>query len=67
MSHAVITGPISGSVILADGTEVDVSPDVVMVDSPDRAAEIAHLIGRRHADEGHPHHRDGAPFTYRQE
>jgi FMN phosphatase YigB (HAD superfamily) len=54
MSHAVLTGPIRGTVTLADGTVVDVRPDVVYVDSPEQAAEVAHLIGERHEVEGHP-------------
>lgn len=64
MSHAVITGPIRGSVFLADGTEVDVRPDVVFVDTPEAAAEVAHLIGERHAADGHPGHDADQPFVH---
>lgn len=52
--HVVITGPIQGSVELADGKVVDVSPDVVEVQSQEEADEVAHLIGQRYSEEGHP-------------
>lgn len=52
--HVVLTGPIQGTVTLDDGTLVDVSAPAVAVDSPERAAEVAHQIGLRYADEGHP-------------
>lgn len=52
--HAVYTGPIRGSVTLADGTVVHVGPDVIEVASPGQGAEVAHLIGERHQAEGHP-------------
>lgn len=64
MTHAVLTGPIRGTVTLADGTEVDVRPGVVMVDTPEQAAEVAHLIGERYAAEGHPMHNPGDPFVH---
>lgn len=51
--HVVMTGPISGAVTLEDGTTYDVSGLFVEVD-PDHAEEVAHLIGQRYADEGHP-------------
>ena len=54
MSHAVLTGPISGTVTLPDGTEVDVTPEVVYVDTPEAAEQVAHAVGQRYADEGHP-------------
>lgn len=53
-THVVLTGPMSGSVTLADGSTVDVGPREIEVDSPEKAAEVAHLIGLRYADEGHP-------------
>jgi hypothetical protein len=64
MSHIVLTGPIRGTVTLADGTVVDVRPDAVQVDSPEQAAEVAHLISQRYAAEGHPLHDPETPFTY---
>lgn len=51
--HVVLTGPITGTVELEDGTVVDVSPGFIEVD-PDLADEIADKIGRRYAEEGHP-------------
>jgi hypothetical protein len=64
MTHAVITGPIKGTVTLADGTVVDVRPDVVYVDTPEQAAEVAHQIGLRYAKDGHPAHDPGDKFVY---
>lgn len=51
--HVLLTGPIQGTVTLADGTVVDVSQPVIAVQD-DQAEEIAHLIGQRYAEEGHP-------------
>lgn len=56
MAHAIITGPINVPVFLADGTEVDVRPDVVYVDTPEQAAEVAHLIGEYHVAPTTPEH-----------
>lgn len=53
MTHAVLTGPISGTVTCADGTTYDVTPQLVEV-ADHHAAEVAHLIGLRYATEGHP-------------
>lgn len=64
MTHAVITGPIRGTVTLSDGTVVDVKPDVVFVDSADAAAEVAQQIGVRLEEEGHPAHDADVPFVY---
>lgn len=64
MSHAVLTGPIRGTVTLADGTVVDVRELVVYVDTPEQAAEVAHLIGERYAAEGHPGHDPGDEFVH---
>lgn len=52
--HVLLTGPISGPVRLADGTEVDVTPAVLEFDSLEQAAEVAHAIGLAHAEVGHP-------------
>jgi hypothetical protein len=62
--HAVMTGPITGTVTLSDGTVVDVAADFAYVDTPEQAAEVADLIGRRYATEGHPKDPD---FTYNPE
>jgi hypothetical protein len=64
MTHAILTGPIRRTLTLADGTEVDVRPDVVYVDTPEQAAEVADLIGQHHADRGHPWHDADDPFEY---
>lgn len=52
--HVVLTGPIQGTVTMADGTVVDVSPVAVELTSEEHAAEVAHLVGLRYAVEGHP-------------
>ncbi len=61
-THVILTGPIKGSVTLADGTVIDVSEPVI--EAPlDQHGEIAHLIGQRYAAEGHPDHTD-VPFVH---
>lgn len=52
--HVVLTGPIRGSVTLEDGTVVDVTPEIVEVSGQAEADEVAHLVGLRYAEEGHP-------------
>lgn len=52
--HVVLTGPITGTVTLQDGTVVDVSPVGVPAVDQAQADEIAHLVGLRYAAEGHP-------------
>jgi hypothetical protein len=52
--HAVMTGPITGTVTLADGTEYDVSPELIQVASGEHQAEVAHLIAQRYITAGHP-------------
>lgn len=64
MSHAILTGPIKGTVTLSDGTVVDVKPDMIFVDTPEQRDEVAHLIGERYAAEGHPAHEHADPFIY---
>lgn len=64
MTHAVLTGAIKGTVTLADGTVVDVKPQVVYVDTHEQALEVAHLVGKRYAEEGHPSHNYGDAFEY---
>lgn len=51
--HVLLTGPIKGTVMLDDGTVVDVSAPVISV-TDEQAVEIAHKIGERYAAEGHP-------------
>lgn len=52
---ALMTGPIVGDVVLADGTVVDVTPQVLDELDPARAYEIAAAIGARLEAEGnHP-------------
>lgn len=53
-THAVLTGPIKGSVTLENGTEVDVTSPIILVDSIETAEEVGFLIGERFAEEGHP-------------
>jgi hypothetical protein len=53
-THAVLTGPITGTVTTEDGTEIDVSAAYALVDSLEKAQEVAFLIGERYAEEGHP-------------
>lgn len=53
-THAVLTGPITGTITLEDGTVVDVSPQIIEVATPEQAAEVADLIGRSYAANGHP-------------
>lgn len=52
--HALLTGPIKGPVRLPDGREVDVTADVVYLDSAQEAAEVAHAIGKHWEKHGHP-------------
>lgn len=59
--HVVYTGPVRGPVVCADGTVYETSPDVIEVQSPEHAAEVAHLIAMRHVADGHP---TDPGFTY---
>ncbi|MEI7656104.1 MAG: hypothetical protein WCJ22_04960 [Actinomycetes bacterium] len=60
----VLTGPISGPVVLTDGRVYDVSEPVIEVDSEEHAAHVSHLIGKRHETEGHPSHHADDPFVH---
>lgn len=62
--HAVLTGPIRGTVTLKDGTVVDVKPAIVYVDTLEQAHEVAHLVAKRYVKEGHPDHEYGENFTH---
>jgi hypothetical protein len=54
MTHALVTGPIQGRIPHGDGF-VDVTPDVVMVDSVEEAHALAESIELEHAVRGsHP-------------
>lgn len=53
-NHVVLTGPITGTVTLEDGSTVDVSAPVIEVADEAQAAEVADLIAQRYSDEGHP-------------
>jgi hypothetical protein len=52
--HALITGPISGTVTLEDGTVVDVTPPIIEL-HPDKHEEVSFLIGEHFVQHGHPH------------
>lgn len=53
-AHVVYVGrAISGSVEV-NGKQVDLSEDIVVADSPEHAADIAHAIGVHLAKHGHP-------------
>lgn len=54
--HAVLVGPIVGSVELADGTVYDVSAPIIECETAEHAAEVAHHVALRYEDEGHPDH-----------
>jgi hypothetical protein len=60
----VVTGPITGRVSTADGTEYDVSEAVIEVASVEHAGHVSHAIGRRHEAEGHPLHAAEDPFVH---
>ncbi len=60
MTHAIITGPITGAVTTDDGTEYNVTPGVIEV-ADEHAAEVAHLISTQYATFGHPTDEN---FTY---
>lgn len=64
MTHAVLVGPIKREFTLSDGTVVDTRPDVVYLDTPEQAAELADLVGQHYETNGHPDHDDETPFVY---
>lgn len=62
MAHALFVGPsITGTVTLPDGTEVDVSPDVLYLPTLADVEVVADAIGRHLAEHGHP---TDPTFTY---
>lgn len=56
MQHAVLTGPIKGTVTLPDGRQIDVSDEIILLDTLEDAQAVANAIGARHAEVGHPAH-----------
>lgn len=60
----LITGPATGPMATSDGTEYDVTPDVIAVDSLEHAHELSHQIGVFHEEFGHPAHSDSEPFLH---
>lgn len=68
----ILTGPISGKVTLSDGTEYDVTPEVIE-HAPGHYGPIAHHIDKMHEELGgvpvgpnmvRQGHADGRPFTH---
>lgn len=51
--HLFVPGPVTGLMKLADGTEVNVTPDVIALPE-EQAAELNDLIGMHWVDVGHP-------------
>lgn len=63
--HLVFLGQhLRGVVTLASGVQVDVSADVIEVDTLTVAKEIGHLHGLRLEEEGHPLHAPSATDPY---
>lgn len=55
--HLLVTGDtrrFGNRVTLPDGSEVDVSADVIELDSMEQVAEVMHQIGLAHVEHGHP-------------
>lgn len=63
-SHALITGPVKGTVTTGAGDEVDVTAPVLYFSSPEEAMDVADAIGRKYADHGHPDHDADQPFVH---
>jgi len=57
----VLTGPISGTVTLPDGREIDVTGPAIYVDDQATADAVAAAIGQQYAEQGHP---TDPNFTY---
>lgn len=63
--HAIFTGPIKATELkLSDGTVIDVRPDIIYVDSQEKADEVAHHIALHYLVNGHPDHDVDHPFVY---
>lgn len=52
--HLVVTGPVNGVVQLPDGTQVNVTPHVVALASPEQVEDLSHVIAMTHVENGHP-------------
>ncbi len=52
--HLFVPGPVTGLMTLADGTKVNVTPDVILVADEAQAVELNDLIGRHWVEVGHP-------------
>lgn len=53
--HVMMTGPsISGIKTLPDGTSIDLTPDFIVVDGPEQAAEVNDVIVAHYLENGHP-------------
>lgn len=61
--HVLLTGPVYGQITTDDGTSYDVSDAVIEID-PAHAGELAHKIGVRHEEHGHPDHGPDNPFVH---
>lgn len=62
LQHALITGPVTGILTLADGTQVNVTPTVIEVTSLEQAEEISFIIGEHFVEHGHPDDIDTVPI-----
>jgi hypothetical protein len=51
--HLVVTGPLYGTVEV-DGETIDITENVIAVDSHEKALAVSDAIGERHQAEGHP-------------
>lgn len=61
--HALLTGPVFGSVSAADGTSYNVSQDWVEVKN-EHVGEVMHQIGLKHEGNGNPHGRSQSDPAY---
>lgn len=64
-TFVVLVGPITGNVVLPDGSQVDVTPAVVHVGSQAEALAVADAVSQRYVEEGHPD-QDHKQFVYDQ-
>jgi hypothetical protein len=63
--HQVLTGPVGGTVRLADGTTYDITPYAIEVASEAHAGELVHHIERMHeANGGLPVGDTRVPFAH---
>lgn len=50
--HLLITGPVTGTITVVDGTRYDVTGEVIECASQDHARQVAHFIGLQHEETG---------------